>query len=113
MADDFGAPAGWQNVLYEMGKVFPERQPRELNADHEIFHIVYELQGTPQVPSIHAWRQGHTFEYWHGDPKGDAGPHFWDYFDERGRLMALFCHNNDIGDGWEREGENTDGSISD
>ena len=20
--------------------------------------------------------------------------------------MALFCHNNDIGDGWEREGEN-------
>ncbi|MHC4227640.1 MAG: DUF4159 domain-containing protein, partial [Planctomycetota bacterium] len=27
------------------------------------------------------------------------------YFDDRGRMMALLCHNNDLGDGWEREGE--------
>jgi hypothetical protein len=24
-------------------------------------------------------------------------------FDDRGRLMAVFCHNTDLGDGWERE----------
>ena len=30
------------------------------------------------------------------------------YLDDDGRLMAVFCHNNDIGDGWEREGENRD-----
>ena len=29
-------------------------------------------------------------------------------FDDKGRLMALFCHNNDIADGWEREGENSE-----
>jgi hypothetical protein len=108
MADDFWAPAAWRHVSEQMKRVFPDRQPVELSADHEIFHIVYELQGTPQVPSIRAWMRGDAFEYWHGDPEGDEGPHFQGYFDDDGRLMALFCHNNDIGDGWEREGENAD-----
>ena len=26
-------------------------------------------------------------------------------FDEKGRMMAIICHNTDLGDGWEREGE--------
>ena len=26
--------------------------------------------------------------------------------DDKGRLMAIICHNTDLGDGWEREGEN-------
>ena len=106
MADDFWAPKGWEHVKREMEKVFPNREPRELSRDHEIFHIVYHLKTKPQVPSIRAWQRGHTFEYWHGDPEGDEGPHFWGYFDDAGRLMALMCHNNDIGDGWEREGDN-------
>ncbi len=108
MADDFWAPPAWHHVYAEMKRVFPNREPRELTADHEIFHIVYDLQGKPQVPSIFAWRQGDTFEYWHGDPQGDEDPHFWGFFDDRDRLMALLCHNNDIGDGWEREGENSE-----
>ena len=106
MADDFWAPRSWRNIRDQMKRVFPDRKPRELAADHEIFHIVYDLQGKLQVPSIFAWQQGDTFEYWHGDPEGDEDPHFWGYFDDDGNLMALFCHNNDIGDGWEREGEN-------
>jgi hypothetical protein len=106
MADDFWAPRSWRHIKNEMKRVFPNREPRELTADHEIFHIVYELEGTPQVPSIFAWQQGDMFEYWHGDPEGDEDPHFWGYFDDDDRLMALFCHNNDIADGWEREGEN-------
>ena len=106
MADDFWAPAAWQHVYRQMQRVFPNREPRELARDHEIFNLVYELQGKPQVPSIFAWQRGETFEYWHGDPQGDEEPHFWGYFDDQGRLMALLCHNNDIADGWEREGEN-------
>jgi hypothetical protein len=105
MADDFWAPQSWQHVYREMKLVFPDREPRELTRDHEIFHLVYQLKGKPQVPSIHAWRRGDTFEYWHGDPQGDEDPHFWGFFDDHGRLIALLCHNNDIGDGWEREGE--------
>jgi hypothetical protein len=26
--------------------------------------------------------------------------------DDLGRLMAIFCHNTDLGDGWERSMEN-------
>ena len=108
MADDFWAPGGWRHVYQEMKRVFPDREPRELEAGHEIFHMVYDLKGVPQVPSIRAWQRGYAFEYWHGDPEGDEGPHFWGYFNDAGHLMAIMCHNNDIGDGWEREGENKD-----
>ena len=106
MADDFWAPRAWRHVRQQMKRVFPNREPRELSRDHEIFNLVYDLQGVPQVPSIRAWMRGYTFEYWHGDPEGDEAPHFWGYFDDNDRLMALMCHNNDIGDGWERENEN-------
>ena len=106
MADDFLAPQSWKHVYQEMKKVFPDLEPRELTRDHRIFNLVYDIKGLPQVPSIHAWNQGDTFEYWHGDPQGDEDPHFWGFFDRNDRLMALLCHNNDIGDGWEREGEN-------
>ena len=106
MADDFWGPRSWKHIYNEMKQVFPDREPRELPADHELFNMVYELKGVPQVPSIRAWQRGYAFEYWHGDPEGDEAPHFWGFFDDSGRLMALLCQNNDIADGWEREGEN-------
>ncbi len=107
MADDFGAAAEWEHIRYAMRQVFPDREPRELTIDHEIFHTVYNFKSLPQVPSIRAWERGLDYEDWHGGfTNGDTSPHFWGYFDDENRLMALFCHNNDIADGWEREGEN-------
>jgi hypothetical protein len=108
MIDDFWADREWQHIYRQMKRVFPDREPRELPYSHPIFHLVYDLPQLPQVPSIHAWSRGWDFEYWHGDPGGDTGPHFQGYFDDRNRLMALLCHNNDICDGWEREGENAE-----
>lgn len=105
MVDDLWTRPQWEHVRGEFERILPGRAPRELELDHPIFHIVYDLKALPQVPSILAWRQGDKFEHWHGDSEGDEGPHFWGYFDDQGRLMALCCHNNDIGDGWEREGE--------
>lgn len=106
MTDDFWAQQEWQHVREEMRRVFPDRTPRELTLDHEIFHIVYDLKQIPQVPSIRAWRNGDPVERWHGPfENGDERPHFYALHDDSGRIMALLCHNNDIGDGWEREGE--------
>ncbi|MHC4496344.1 MAG: DUF4159 domain-containing protein, partial [Planctomycetota bacterium] len=105
MMDDFWSPEGWANVLGEMHSVLPDQEPRELSLDHQIFHMVYDLKELPQVVDIRTWREGYTFERWHGWSDGDESPHFWAYFDDRGRMMALLCHNNDLGDGWEREGE--------
>lgn len=106
MVDDFWTPSEWRHIYQEMKKVLPDIEPKELDQSHPIFHIVYDLEGMPRVPSIRAWQQGQTFEYWHGDPEGDEAPHFMGYHDAQGRLIVLLCHNNDICDGWEREGEN-------
>ncbi|HKX61403.1 MAG TPA: DUF4159 domain-containing protein, partial [Verrucomicrobiae bacterium] len=31
--------------------------------------------------------------------------HFKAIYDDKGRIMVIICHNTDLGDGWEREGE--------
>jgi hypothetical protein len=108
MMDDFWAAEGWSQVRHEMRRVFPDQEPTELSLAHPIFHAVYDFKELPQVVDIHTWREGYSFEHAHGDSRGDVAPHFWAYFDDQGRLMALLCHNNDLGDGWEREGENSD-----
>ena len=101
MVDDFWGEAEWANFYREIKRVFPDREPRELDLDHKIFHIVYDLKMKPQVPSIHAWLStGLTYERW------DATEvHYRGIFDDKGRMMAIICHNTDLGDGWEREGE--------
>jgi hypothetical protein len=108
MMDDFWAVNGRDNVLRQMRSVFPNREPRELSLEHPIFHIVYNLTELPQVVDIKTWRDGYDYEYMHGDSGGDKAPHFLAYHDDSGRMVALACHNNDIGDGWEREGEDRD-----
>ena len=108
MMDDFWSPGGWANMLSEMGAVFPDREPVELTLEHPIFHIVYDLKELPQVVDIQTYIDGYSFEYRHGHYGSDEKPHFWAYHDDQGRLVALLCHNNDLGDGWEREGENED-----
>ena len=104
MVDDFWGEDEWANFAHEFKRVFPDRDPVELPLEHEVFHIVYQLKEKPQIPSIHAAHggrsQGITFERW------DAREvHYKGVFDDKGRMMAFIGHNTDLGDGWEREGE--------
>jgi hypothetical protein len=32
--------------------------------------------------------------------------HYRGIVDDKGRIMVIICHNTDLADGWEREGEN-------
>lgn len=106
MMDDFWSPEQIRNVKRVMDSVLPNGRPRELTIDHPIFHNVYDLKQLPQVVDIKTWSDGYSYEFRHGYSGGDEGPHFWAYHDDHGRMVALLCHNNDLGDGWEREGEN-------
>lgn len=106
MMDDFWGDRGWNNVRTEMNRVLPRQRPKELQIDHPIFHCVYKLKELPQVCDLKTWSEGYRFEFWHEGFSVDQKPHFWGYHDPNGRLVALCCHNNDLGDGWEREGEN-------
>ena len=99
MVDDFWGEDEWYQFYTQIKRVFPEREPEELSLDHEIFHCVYDLKERPQIPSIRHAMAGQTTERWdapHADYRG--------IFDDKGRMMAIICHNTDLGDGWEREG---------
>jgi hypothetical protein len=107
MVDDFWGDYQYENFYQQIKRVFPEREPKELDLDHEIFSIVYRLKEKPQVPSIDAAEDGRpygiTWEPRHG---GDCRTvHYKGIFDDNGRMMVIICHNTDLGDGWEREGE--------
>jgi hypothetical protein len=106
MVDDFWGDFEWENFHQQILRVFPEHEPEELDIDHEIFRCVYRLKEKPQVPNIGAALagrdQGITWERGHGGNTRDV--HFKAIFDDKGRMMAIICHNTDLGDGWEREG---------
>lgn len=100
MFDDFWGEAEWAAFYHDIKKVFPDRDAQDIPLDHPLFHIVYDLQEKPQVPSIGFAQRGMSYE------RPDASEvHYRGFFDDNGRLMALACHNTDLGDGWEREGE--------
>ncbi|MDG3004352.1 DUF4159 domain-containing protein [Paludisphaera mucosa] len=103
MVDDFWGDDQYENFHREIKRVFPEREPVELPLDHPVFQCVYKLKERPQVPSIHTWMAtGLTYEdRW----PGSSEVHYRGISDDKGRLMAIICHNTDLGDGWEREGE--------
>jgi hypothetical protein len=103
MVDDFWGEREWYQFYMNIKRVFPDREPVELPLEHEIFHCVYDLKQKPQVPSIHHWYSGMTYE------RPDAQePHYRALFDDKRRMMAIICHNTDLGDGWEQEGANPD-----
>jgi hypothetical protein len=99
MVDDFWGEREWANFYSNLKRVFPDREPEEVPLEHEIFHIVYDLEEKPQIPSVNAYMRGYRTE------RGDADvAHYRGVFDDDGRMMAFICHNTDLGDGWEREG---------
>jgi len=110
LVDDFWGDAAWDNWAYEIDKVLPgdEYPIVDIPLSHPIFHIVFDVQEVPQVPSVNHYQNwlatGETYEWNHYAT--DTKPHCRGIFDKKGRLMAVFMHNSDLGDGWEREGEN-------
>lgn len=107
MVDDFWGEEEWHNFYMEIKRVFPDREPIELPLSHPIFHSVFDLKEKPQVPAINGiWRY---LEYGISYERSDAQEvHFKAFYDDNDRMVAIICHNTDLGDGWEREGENVD-----
>ena len=72
-----------------MKRVFPDLEPEEISPDHPIWDIYFDVDPVA-APSLVSRR-----EYDQGEDRYMA------YFDDKGRMMALANHNQDIGDGWE------------
>ncbi|MGB7325674.1 MAG: DUF4159 domain-containing protein [Rubripirellula sp.] len=109
MVDDFWGDDQYENLRRELKRVFPDREAAEVPLSHEIFHCVYDMKEKPQVPAIGAayrmangqvgtWEQSR-------DGSDTRTPHYRAITDDEDRIMVFICHNTDLGDGWEREGE--------
>lgn len=105
--DDFWGEEEWENMAYEMKKVFPNRNFVELPLTNQLYHCVFDITAKRQIPNVQLgtqsqWDPEHrTWERW------DAKVvHHRAIFDDKGRLMVFATHNTDNGDGWEWEGDN-------
>jgi hypothetical protein len=104
MADDFWGDDQWQHFYEQIQRVFPDRKLVELPLSHPVFHMIFDFKKKPQIPSVGAWlRTREPFDP--GWPYFDKGtdPHYYAIFDDKQRMMAILCHNNHFGDGWEHE----------
>ena len=93
--DDFWGEAEWRNVVEQMKKVFPDLEAKELPLTHPIFHAYLDIEEVVQVPNIYNAQHGVTSE------KGGVIPYYMGIEDKRGRLVAFFSRNSDLGDAWE------------
>jgi hypothetical protein len=104
--DDYWGSHAWDVWQEQIEKALPpNRFPIvDLPIGHELFHMLYDMQEIPQIPSINFWfgTGGGTSE--RGADSADA--HVRAIFDERGRMLVLMTHNTDFGDSFEREGDN-------
>ena len=94
--DDFWGTQEWQVFEYNMRLVLPGRPIVEVEPDHPIFRIFYEITDIIQVPNV---RQGY-----YGGPtweKDGYDPYVLGIFDDLGRLMVVINWNTDLGDAWE------------
>jgi hypothetical protein len=106
MVDDFWGDEQWQHFYEQIKRVLPESEPQELSLDHQIFHNVFDFKKEPQMPSVGVFfRYGVSYEpRWPYYIK-NHDPHYYGIFDARKRMMAIICHNNHYGDGWEHESD--------
>jgi hypothetical protein len=99
MVDDFHGSLQWEGFMESMRRVFPDREVVEIPADHEVFHVLYDLDkqvaDKVQIYGIYALMSGRTYE------QDGVEPHWRGIFDDDGRLMVAINFNMDLGDAWE------------
>jgi hypothetical protein len=104
-ADDFWGTYAWQWWEAQVRRVLPATEYPfvELSSDHPLFHSQFQVPRTPQIASINFWAGsgGNTSE------RGfdSAEVHTRAILDDKGRIMVLSTHNTDLGDSFEREGD--------
>jgi hypothetical protein len=104
--DDFWGTAAWERWSNEIGRVLPRSEfpIRDVPLSDPLFRSVYLVTAIPQITNIQFWRASS------GQVTSERGedsiePHLRAIRDNHNRIMVLMTHNTDIGDSWEREGE--------
>jgi hypothetical protein len=101
--DDFWGTPAWEQWSAQIHKALPEYRIVDVPADHPLLNSMFRVEEIPQVTNIGFWRRtgGATSERGPDSPRAN----FRMMADDTGRVMVVMTHNSDIGDSWEREGE--------
>ena len=76
----------------------------DLTADHPLFHTLFNIERVPQIPNVGLWVNQHqTSERGADSPETPARAVLEP---GSGRVMVFMTHNTDVGDSFEREGDN-------
>ena len=104
-ADDFWGSYQWEQWLTQIRKVLPAHEYPivDLPLSHPMLTTQFIVREVPQIPNIGYFIRsgGDTSE----QGADSATPHARIISDKTGRVMVLMTHNTDIGDSWEREGD--------
>ena len=96
VVDDFHGPSEWAQFVGTLQKVFPNKTVIEIPDEHEIFHVLYDLDDRSQIPGRQSVYNGVTWEHPLGVPE-----HWRGVYDDDGRIMIAINFNMDMGDAWE------------
>jgi hypothetical protein len=101
--DDFWGTPAWEQWSAQIYKALPEYRIVDVPGEHALLNAMFRIREIPQVTNIGFWRRtgGATSERGPDSPRA----YFRMIADESGRAMVVMTHNSDIGDSWEREGE--------
>jgi len=95
MVDDFHGSQEWAGFMSSLERVFPDRQFEEIDPNHEVMHVFYDVDKKAQIHGLQYFYSGRTYE------KDGIVPHWRGIFDDDGRLMVAINFNMDMGDAWE------------
>jgi hypothetical protein len=84
MVDDFRGPRHLNNLIYQMKKVFPNRNIIPLTLAHPVFDSFYRIESLDMRP-----------------PYGPGPVEFLGLEDDHGRLVMVIDYNNDLSEIWQ------------
>jgi hypothetical protein len=88
MFDDFRGEDFYVLQAY-LQRAFPDREMFRLDATHPLYSAFYTIDSLDSIEAPYM------------DARFSGNPEFWGMHDDRGRLMFVANHNNDIGEFWE------------
>jgi len=106
--DDYWGTAAWNQFESQIAKALPaaDYPIEDVALDDPMLHAVYSMNHVPQVSNFQFWRRsgGRTSE------RGADSDvvHLRVIRNLKRQVMVVMTHNTDIGDSWEREGEDPD-----
>lgn len=95
MADNFWGAEEWGIFEEGMRRIFPDREMVDLDAEHPIFHAIFDTGDRYQIPGQWATRRGAMSR------DGGVVPYWGAVEDDKGRVVVAISFNSDVGDSWE------------